>query len=105
MPASNRRVFMLQVVATGAAVAASRGVLAADMVKEDDATAKSLGYVSETAKADKTKFPKHNPAAEKCGTCALFQGKAGEAAGACPLFAGKQVSAGGWCSAWAKKAA
>jgi hypothetical protein len=72
------------------------------MVVETDATAAGLGYKADTTKVDDKKYPKH-VAAQMCGTCALYQGKASDAAGGCPLFAGKQVSAKGWCSAWAKK--
>jgi hypothetical protein len=71
---------------------------------EKDPQAVALGYVSDTAKADSKKYPQH-AATQKCGVCALYQGKAGEATGACPIFAGRLVSSGGWCSSWVKKAA
>ena len=100
---TTRRVFILQSVVGTGALASGMAMAAAPMVAESDAAAKGLGYVADTAKADGKKFPKHT-AEQKCGTCALFQGKAGDAAGPCPLFAGKQVAAGGWCSAYAKKA-
>ncbi|HZE92045.1 MAG TPA: high-potential iron-sulfur protein [Rhizobacter sp.] len=101
----NRRVFMLHTVVVGCAVVAigSNAQAAAPNLDESDPQAAALGYKSDTAKADAKKYPNHT-AAQKCGTCALFQGKAGDAAGPCPLFAGKQVAANGWCSAWAKKA-
>ena len=104
---TTRRVFLLQIVATGtAAVAAgpAPSAGAAAMLSEKDPTAASLGYVADTTKADKKKFPAH-AAAQKCGGCALYQGKANETAGPCPIFAGKQVAAAGWCSSWVKKAA
>ena len=73
-------------------------------VDEKDPQAVALGYVADSTKADKKKYPKHDNA-QMCGNCQLFQGKATDAAGGCPLFAGKQVATKGWCSAWAKKAA
>ena len=104
---SSRRVFVIRFVAAGAAIAGSSLVFAQAkpaMVDEKDATAAALGYVADSAKADKKKFPKHE-ATQNCGNCAIFQGKAADAAGGCPLFAGKQVATKGWCSAYAKKAA
>jgi hypothetical protein len=107
--ATTRRVFLLQVAASGAAIAATpvatppAAGTAAAKVDEKDPTAVALGYVADTTKADTKKFPKHAND-QKCSNCALFQGKATDAAGACPLFGTKQVAAGGWCSAWAKKA-
>ena len=104
---TSRRVFVIRSVATGAAIAGSSLLFAQAkpaMVDEKDATAAALGYVADSAKADKKKFPKHE-ATQTCGNCAIYQGAAKDAAGGCPLFAGKQVSAKGWCSAYAKKAA
>ena len=74
------------------------------MVDEKDATAVSLGYVSDASKVDKAKHAQY-VAGSMCSNCALYQGAAGSAQGPCPLYAGKQVAAKGWCTAWAKKAA
>ncbi len=104
---SSRRVFIIRSVATGAAISGSALLFAQAkpaMVDEKDATATALGYVADTTKADKKKFPKHE-ATQQCINCAIYQGAAKDAAGGCPLFAGKQVAAKGWCSAYAKKAA
>jgi hypothetical protein len=103
MSDTNRRVFLMQVAACGSVLAAA-GAAQAQAVKVDekDPQAVALGYVADTAKADAKKFPKHSKD-QKCGNCALFQGKAGDVAGGCPLFGTKQVAAGGWCSAYAKK--
>jgi hypothetical protein len=104
---TTRRIFLLQIAATGTAALAATPVTPAGpagMVSEKDATAAALGYVADTTKADQKKFPAH-AAAQKCSTCALYQGKASDAAGPCPIFAGKQVAASGWCSSWVKKAA
>lgn len=79
------------------------GAGATNMVTEKDANAVGLGYKADATTVDKAKN-KNYAAGQNCGSCALFQGKAGDAAGGCPLFAGKQVSAKGWCTAYAKKA-
>jgi hypothetical protein len=88
--------------AAAAAPAAPAGNL--PMVAADDVTAVALGYVSDTAKVDKAKYPQY-AAGSKCSNCSLYQGAAGSASGPCPLFPGKQVSADGWSSAYVKKAA
>ena len=106
MGPTSRRLFLMQLAATGTAAMAATPVPAPGpglKVDEKDATAVALGYVADTTKADLKKYPKHAND-QKCSGCALYQGKAGDAAGACPIFAGKQVTAGGWCSSWAKKA-
>jgi hypothetical protein len=99
---TTRRVFMMTLVAGGSALAAA-GAQAQAKLDEKDPQAAALGYVVDTTKADKKKFPKHEPG-QKCGNCQLFSGKAGAADGPCSLFPGKAVSANGWCSAWVKKA-
>jgi High potential iron-sulfur protein len=100
---SNRREFMVQVSLGGGALLAGSAFADGAMVSDSDPQAAALGYKADASKVDKAKFPKF-AADQKCGACALFQGKAGDKAGGCPLFAGKQVSASGWCSAFAKKA-
>jgi hypothetical protein len=100
---SNRRVFLMQVAASGTALVGLQAQAQATKVDEKDAQAVALGYVADTAKADKKKFPKH-AVEQRCSNCALYQGKASDAAGGCPLFGTKVVTAAGWCSAWAKKA-
>lgn len=102
MSHSNRRVFLMQVAACGSALAAGAAQAQAAKVEEKDAQAVALGYVADTTKADKKKFPKHAND-QKCNNCALYQGKATDAFAGCPLFGTKQVAGGGWCSAWAKK--
>lgn len=102
MSSSNRRVFLMQVAACGSVFAAAGAQAQAAKVDEKDAQAVALGYVADTAKADKKKFPKH-AGDQKCNNCALYQGKAADAWGGCPLFGTKQVAGAGWCSAWAKK--
>jgi High potential iron-sulfur protein len=67
-----------------------------------DPTAKALGFVSDASKVDSKTYPTFKPA-QKCGTCAQFQGKAGDATAACTIFAGKSVPQTGWCQVWAQK--
>ena len=92
---TRRREFIIQLSAGSAALLAGRVAMANEMVAETDPQAGALGYKADSSKVDAKKFPTH-AAAQNCGNCALFQGKAGDKAGACPLFAGKQVSASGW---------
>ena len=96
-----RRVFLMTLAASGAALAT--GAQAQTMVDEKDAQAAAVGYVADAKRVDGKKYPKF-AADQNCANCALYQGQAGDKAGGCPLFAGKQVAGAGWCSAWAKKA-
>jgi hypothetical protein len=102
MSQTNRRVFLMQVAACGSVLTAGAAQAQAAKVDEKDPQAVALGYVADTTKADKKKFPKHAND-QKCNNCALYQGKATDAAAGCPLFGTKQVAGAGWCSAWAKK--
>ncbi len=95
-----RRIFLMTVAASGAAVALNAQAQTA--LDEKDPLAMGLGYVADAKKVDTKKYPKFT-AAQKCDNCALYQGKPADKAGLCPLFAGKQVSAIGWCSAWNAK--
>ncbi len=105
-----RRTFMFAATAAGFAVVginsatAQKAPAALPALDEKDATAKALGYVADTTKADKVKYKQH-AATQKCTNCALFVGKDTDKAGGCPLFAGKQVAGNGWCASWVKKAA
>jgi High potential iron-sulfur protein len=104
MKNSSRRVFMMQVAAGSAVLAAGTAqAQSLPMVSEKDAQPMALGYVADTTKADAKKFPKH-AATQKCGNCSLYTGKADAASGPCGIFPGKAVASGGWCSAYAKKA-
>ena len=96
-----RRVFLMTLAASGAALATRAHAQA--MVDEKNPQAAALGYVSDAKNVDVKKYPKY-AAGQICGNCALYQAKPTDKAGGCPLFAGKQVAGPGWCSAWAKKA-
>jgi hypothetical protein len=102
MSTTNRRTFMMTVAACGSSLAAGQALAQPARVDEKEAQAVALGYVHDSTKADKKKFPKHDNA-QKCNNCALYQGKPTDAWGGCPLFGAKQVAGPGWCSAWAKK--
>lgn len=101
-----RRQFLTGILATAAVgLLPMPAAHAADAphLTEDDATAKSLGYVASAAKAAK------DPAYKKgssCAGCALYQAaqeKGGYAP--CAAFPGKAVSKSGWCRAFAAKPA
>lgn len=96
-----RRVFLMTLAATGAALATHAQAQA--LVDEKDGQAAALGYVAEAKRVDTKKYPKF-VATQNCTNCALYQGKATDKAAACVLFPGKLVAGPGWCSAWAKKA-
>ncbi len=70
----------------------------------NDPTAKALGFALDSTKVDDSANPTHKPA-QKCATCAQFQGKAGDAVGGCNIFAGHSVPRGGWCKVWAQRPA
>jgi hypothetical protein len=101
MSQTNRRIFMLSLVAGSSALAAS-AARAQAALPESDAQAVALGYKVDTTKVDKKKYPKHEDS-QTCANCQLYQGKPADAAGGCPLFPGKTVTKNGWCSAWVKK--
>jgi hypothetical protein len=95
-----RRVFLMTVAASGAALATT--AQAQTLLDEKDAQAVALGYVADATRVDAKKYPKY-AAGQVCSNCFLYQGKAADKAGGCPLFGAKQVAGPGWCSAWAKK--
>jgi hypothetical protein len=99
---SNRRVFLFQVIA-GGTVAAATGARAQQKVDPKDPQAAALGYVEDTTKADKKKFPKHAND-QKCNGCQLYSAAASAKEGPCAIFGGKLVAAEGWCNSWVKKA-
>ena len=68
----------------------------APMLDEADAAAVALGYVADTARADKTKYPNHADS-QSCANCGLYQGTAGADAGPCPRVASAACRASGQC--------
>ena len=102
MTSTNRRIFILQAASCSTVLVAASATAQPVRIDEKDPQAVALGYMHDTTKVDKKKFPKHSND-QKCNNCALYQGKAADAWGGCPLFGAKQVAGPGWCSAWAKK--
>lgn len=68
----------------------------------NDPTAKALGFVNDGTQVDAKKYSTYKPA-QKCGTCAQYQGKPTDPTAACTIFAGKSVPQGGWCQVWAQR--
>jgi hypothetical protein len=101
---SRRRLLQSAIAGIAAIPAASllAGTAGAEMLSETDATAKSLGYVSDAKKVDPKANPNYKPG-QHCANCMQYQGKAGAAAGPCNIFAGKDVAAAGWCKVWVLK--
>ncbi len=82
--------------------ALTRAEAATASVDPNDPQAKSLGYLTDTSKADAKANPTHK-AEQKCNNCVQYQGKAADASAPCTIFAGKMVEGNGWCKVWAKK--
>jgi len=103
---ATRRAFVGRAVAgTCILSVAPIGALAAPAhVEETDETALQLGYRHDTKNVDAKKYPKH-AAAQRCVSCALWQGAAVDPWAGCAMFGRKQVAAEGWCLAWAPKPA
>ena len=101
----HRRNFLLMnvAVATSALLSKLPEAYAADsLVQDSDPMAQSLGYRSDAANVDKTKYPKF-AAGQNCSNCAMYQGQAGAVSGGCPIFPGKSVASTAWCSAYTRK--
>jgi hypothetical protein len=95
----NRRVFMLQLVCGGTALASGGAALADEpkaKLTESDSYARSMGFRLDTTKVDQARFPRHS-VDQKCSTCQLFSGKDGEEWGPCSFFGGRLVHRDGWC--------
>lgn len=105
MQKSNRRVFMLQVIAGSAALAATQVYAADEKVTEEDPYARSMGFKTNTNNVDKVKYKRHDAATQQCAKCQLYDGAAGSAAGPCSFFGGREVPNTGWCRNFKPKAA
>ncbi len=101
---SRRRLLQTAIAGLAAVPAASllAGNASAEALSESDATAKSLGYVSDAKKVDAKANPNYKPG-QHCANCMQYSGKAGAAEGPCAIFAGKDVQAAGWCKVWVLK--
>jgi len=75
---------------------------AAAALDPNDPSAKALGFVSDSKTVDAASNPTFKPA-QRCASCAQYQGKASDPQAACSIFGGKTVPAGGWCKVWVQK--
>lgn len=92
-----------------AAVAGAAGMplmlyAAVKKIDPKDPQAVALGYVDDTTKVDKKKYPKHDNS-QQCNNCQFYvKAQEEENIAPCTILANKGVAAKGWCSAWAKRA-
>jgi High potential iron-sulfur protein len=68
----------------------------------NDAQAKALGYVTDTAKVDAKANPAHKPD-QTCSRCLQFVGTPADKTGGCKIFPGKSVAGPGWCKVYVLK--
>ena len=101
MTHTTRRVFMMQVAVSSAALAATHAHAAVKKIEENEPKAMSLGYRHDTAQVDEKRFPKHK-ASEHCAACMAWLGKPTDAWAECDLMADRMVSSTGWCSSFVK---
>lgn len=95
---SNRRVFMMRVVAGSAVLAGAHSVhaQAPEKLPETDPYARSMGFKLDTNKVDKARYPRHD-VSQVCSKCQLWAGKPTDAYAACSFFGDRHTPAGGWC--------
>jgi hypothetical protein len=95
----NRRRFIGQFV-VGAIGIATIPLVAAEEKKEhlteDDAYAKSMGFVTDTTRANSKRYKKHS-VDQSCASCQLYKGEPGSAEGPCSFFGHRIVPSTGWC--------
>jgi High potential iron-sulfur protein len=98
MNPSNRRVFMMRVVAGGAVLAGTSSIhaQAPEKLAETDPYAKSMGFRLDTTKVDKARYPRHDDS-QKCSKCQLWDGKPGAEFAACSFFGDRHTPSNGWC--------
>jgi hypothetical protein len=98
---NSRRSFLIFSLGVGSSLALARAALAEPAkLSETDPKAQAVGYKTDAATVDKSKFPTY-VAGQNCSNCSLFQGKSSDAWGGCLLFGAQQVAAAGWCSSYA----
>ncbi len=97
----SRRLFFITTLAGGTYLA-NFAASAQTKLEDNDPQAIALGYVSDSAKADKKKYQNHS-VGQRCNGCQLFSGKPTDSNAACAVFSGKYVVGIGWCSAYAMK--
>lgn len=72
------------------------------LLKEEDTSAKSIGYVADAAKVDPRQYPAFRQG-QDCSNCKLYLGDQGDPKGPCELVLGQLVLAKAWCKAWEPK--
>ena len=94
----NRRNFIIKLAGGAAALAASPLVLAKEKgrLTEDDPYAKSMGFVTDTTRANSARYRKHS-VDQSCSNCQLYKGADGSAEGPCSFFGKRIVPSTGWC--------
>ena len=93
---------LLGIAALPAATALPRSARADDeipLLREDDITGKSIGYVADAGKVDPKVYPTFRKG-QDCSNCKLYTGDKGDPKGACELVLGQYVLAKAWCKAW-----
>ncbi len=93
---TQRRTFMLQLVAGSSAIALGTARAEEERVTEADPYAKSMGFKLDSTQVDQARYPRHT-ADQTCAKCQLYSGKPGEALGPCSFYGGRLVSQNGWC--------
>lgn len=88
--------------AVPAATLVARDARAATPLSESDATAKSLGYVTDAKRVNPATNPTYK-AGQTCANCFQYTGAAGAADGGCKIFPNNTVKAAGWCKVWVTK--
>ena len=95
----NRRRFIGKFI-VGAIGVASIPVVSAEKKKgrltEDDPYAKSMGFVTDTTRANSKRYKKHS-VDQSCSNCQLYKGEPGSAEGPCSFFGKRIVPSTGWC--------
>lgn len=94
----NRRRFIFTVVGGTSAILIAPALLAEEKghLTEDDAYARSMGFVTDTNRADSKRYRKHSPD-QSCANCQLYKGEPGSAEGPCSFFGHRIVPSTGWC--------
>lgn len=101
---THRRTFMFHSIGAAALAITGRSAWAAPtQLQESDPAAQALGYKTDAARVDRTKYP-HFSDSQRCANCQFYQGKPADANALCALFGAKQVNGAGWCKAYQARA-
>ena len=107
MNSINRRVFIVQVAVSGAALAATRIRANAKKLTNAEPQAMALGYREVSKTVDGGKQPNHSATqtcknCKNCKNCMILKGT-GPEGGTCHLFNARLLAGNGWCSHWGAK--